>query len=260
MRFGNQHGKYMPTSSSLQHPAVEPIATSKPDLLAVGAWRENDAMLIRYLQATGHRVSIATQAEQLAGGQDDPGEGPYLALVSLGERPDALQEAAQLKAQGAAAAILLIADPVQSEACIDALDLGADDFVLRPVSQRELLARIRAVWRGREARRSYVSWSDYFFAGYRLDMHRYELCRPDGRREMLSPYRFRLLRAFLNNPGEILSRGVLLAAVSGSSGQAQERSIDIHVTRLRRQLGSKGRDLVRTVHGRGYQFTANVNH
>jgi two-component system OmpR family response regulator len=140
------------------------------------------------------------------------------------------------------------------------LELGADDYLAKPCSPRELLARIRSVLRrGEERDQPGLGGRDYEFAGYRLDVLRRQLRAPKGEKIMLTEGEFVLLSCFLDNPGRILSRDALIEQSKGADAEVFDRAIDVQVSRLRRKLGGgEDGDIIRTMRGSGYMFTAKV--
>jgi len=129
------------------------------------------------------------------------------------------------------------------------LELGADDYVTKPFSPAELIARIRAV-----LRRVRPALTDQVleFQDLRLDLAAHRVFR--GTREVhLSPTEFRLLRYFLENPGRVFSRAQLLDRVWGGDLDIELRTVDATIRRLRRALNAGGEeDLIRTVRAEGY--------
>ncbi|QIL01970.1 response regulator [Sphingomonas sinipercae] len=134
------------------------------------------------------------------------------------------------------------------------LELGADDYLAKPCSPRELLARIRAVLRRHESAQPAAA-GFYHFAGWSFDPRRRELRSPDGITVALSSGEFRLLSAFLERPLRVLSRDQLIEVARGPTSDVFDRAIDVQVSRLRKKLADHGgADLIATVRSEGYMF------
>ena len=132
---------------------------------------------------------------------------------------------------------------------IRGLDSGADDYVVKPFSPSELVARLRAV-----IRRAQPSPADNVlrYADVAMDLEAHRVTR-GGVSVHLGPTEFRLLRHFLQRPGRVLSREQLLDGVWGHDAEVETRTVDVHIRRLRKALnGSGGKDLLRTVRSAGY--------
>ena len=131
------------------------------------------------------------------------------------------------------------------------LDAGADDYIVKPFSPRELLARIRAVLRRRapEQGGGVVSIGDLTLDA---DTHRVSWT---GQPLKVGPTEFKLLQYLMRHPERVHSRGMLLDKVWGDHVYIEERTVDVHVKRLRESLGDAGR-MVETVRGAGYRLTA----
>lgn len=131
------------------------------------------------------------------------------------------------------------------------LDAGADDYIVKPFSPRELLARIRAVLRRRvpEASGGSVKLGQLLLDA---DTHRVNL----GHKPLkIGPTEFKLLHYLMRHPERVHSRGTLLDKVWGDHVYIEERTVDVHVKRLRESLGEAGY-MIETVRGAGYRFTA----
>ena len=132
---------------------------------------------------------------------------------------------------------------------IRGLDIGADDYVSKPYSIKELLARIKG--QIRRVRVAAVA-EKLSFDGIELDMETYRVMR-SGENSKLGPIEFKLLATFLEKPGKVWSRDALLDRVWGRDIYVDTRTVDVHIGRLRRALCKNGEeDLVRTVRGAGY--------
>ena len=144
------------------------------------------------------------------------------------------------------------------------LELGADDYIPKPFSGPELVARTRAALRRSRAaphqptgKRS----SAICFAGWTLDLARRELFAPDDTSVELSGAEYDLLLAFLEHPQRVLSRGQLLELSRNRLGDTADRSVDVLVSRLRRKIAQDDADqkLIKTVRGAGYMFVPAVS-
>jgi two-component system phosphate regulon response regulator PhoB len=137
------------------------------------------------------------------------------------------------------------------------LDSGADDYLVKPFSNSELVARIRAVLR-RAAPRMAEEILGYGDVEMDLAAHR---VRRGGRDVHLGPTEFRLLRHFMQHPGRVFSREQLLDVVWGHDVYVEPRTVDVHIRRLRKALNEGGDaetpDLIRTVRSAGYALDAN---
>ncbi|WP_018232609.1 phosphate regulon transcriptional regulator PhoB [Thioalkalivibrio thiocyanodenitrificans] len=148
--------------------------------------------------------------------------------------------------------IIMLTARSEEDDRVRGLDVGADDYVTKPFSPRELIARIRAVLR----RTSGHGEEEVLEAnGLVLDpaSHRVTIngCRID-----VGPTEYRLLYFFMTHPERVYSRSQLLDHVWGGNVYIEERTIDVHIRRLRKALGGKGHDaLVQTVRGSGYRFS-----
>jgi two-component system phosphate regulon response regulator PhoB len=139
---------------------------------------------------------------------------------------------------------------------VRALDTGADDYITKPFSTRELLARIRVAIR--RSASSEPKRETFDVGGIHIDTrtHRVSIT---GQSLELSPTEFRLLHFFLTHPERVYSRSQLLDAVWGDHAYVEERTVDVHIRRLRKQLAPRGCDgYIQTVRSVGYRFSENV--
>jgi two-component system phosphate regulon response regulator PhoB len=135
---------------------------------------------------------------------------------------------------------------------VSGLDAGADDYITKPFSTQELLARIRAVLRRRTPEKSEETVT---LAGLALDAAAHRVTW-QGRPVKLGPTEFKLLHFLMKHPERVHSRQQLLDRVWGDHVFIEERTVDVHVKRLREALGPAAGALVETVRGAGYRITA----
>ena len=240
------------------------MASAASHILIVDDHREIREPLARYLEKNGFR---ATQA---AGGGDmrramKNGAVDLVVLDIMMPGEDGLSLCRELRASAehSATPIILLTALAEETDRIVGLELGADDYVVKPFNPRELLARIKAVLRrsvSPEERRNAPASAQLRFDRWMFDLTRRELLDEEGVAVPLSAADFRLLKAFVERPGHVLSRDQLLDITSGKPGQVFDRSIDNQVSRLRRkiELDPKEPALIKTVWGGGYVFSAQV--
>ena len=149
--------------------------------------------------------------------------------------------------------ILMLTARAMEQDKISGLEAGADDYLTKPFSPKELAARIKAVLRRRAPQ---LSGDAVEIAGLRLDPSTRRVTAKDTRVE-LSPSEFRLLHFLMTHPGRVYSRAQLLDHVWGDHIYIEERTVDVHIRRLRKALEPTGHDaLVDTVRGAGYGLRA----
>jgi DNA-binding response OmpR family regulator len=207
------------------------------------------------------RVTVAADGKEMTAALE---EYPIDLIVLDPRLPneDGMKIVRQLREQSALP-IIVVSSRLDEADRVMALELGADDYLTKPFSPRELLARIRTVLRRTAAQSPTGRQADaraYRFAGWELNIGTRRLTSPDGKRVELTNGEFSLLNAFLASPGRILTREQLLEA-SRLYDDVYDRSIDVQILRLRRKIeGDPSRpQYVRTERGAGYILAVAVD-
>jgi len=217
-------------------------------------------LLSAYLTDTGFVVDLAGDGAGMRDAivQSLP-DAIVLDLMLPGE--DGLTLTRALRAQSGAAAfipILILSARGEEIDRVVGLEMGADDYLAKPFSPRELLARLRALLRRSQSTPGAVSSAvqeAYHFGLYHLDLAARRLLR-DGIDLALSSAEFDLLKVFTERPNRVLTRDVLMDQLKGYDWDPNDRTIDIRVARLRRKLEPDHANpiYIRTVRGEGYLF------
>ena len=153
--------------------------------------------------------------------------------------------------------VILLTAKKAEEDKVKGLKLGADDYVSKPFSVVELLARVQAVLRRTEAPKDPLS--DVRFHDLKVDFERLEAFKA-GKKLELTPREFKILRLFIENPGKVVSRNELLDKVWGYDVFPTTRTVDNHIVKLRKQIEDVPSEpkLISSVRGVGYKFNAEV--
>lgn len=213
-----------------------------------------------YLEAQGFRVSTASDAEQAL--ESVSKEEPDLAIldIMLGQT-DGFTLFREMQKVVTVPVIFLSGRAEETERIIG-LELGADDYVVKPFNPRELLARIRAVLR-RAADKATTTTPAQIVSGrmgkWRFDHANQELIDDNGETIILSTGEARLLKVFLENPNTVLSRDQLLELSQGRQAGLFDRSIDNYISRIRKKIEKDPSQprLIKTAWGGGYSFNQN---
>ena len=243
-------------SSARADPETEPQA-GRPHILVVDDDPNIRELLSAYLERNDVRVTTATDGAAMRAllGKH------VIDLVVLGLKPGAesgLDLARRLRDQSAIPIVMLSGQSDEADRVM-ALELGADDYLTKPFSPRELLARLRAILRRRrqEVRPPRVEGlRGYRFGGWELNLNTRQLVSPKGQHDSLTNGEFSLLVALLAARGRTLSRMQLLELSRLHDDEVYERAVDMLVMRLRRKLGEDSanpRCLV-TMRGAGYRI------
>jgi DNA-binding response OmpR family regulator len=227
-------------------------STSTTPLLALLV--EDDARLAaltrEYLE--GHGVAVVDVADGRKGlGEALTGRYDVVLLDLMLPGKDGLEVCREVRARSDVPIIVLTARGEEADRVMG-LELGADDYLPKPYSPRELLARIRAVTR-RAKGRAGPAQGLVRVGALQIDPAA-RTVRLDGREIQLTGYEFSLLEALARRAGRVLTREQLMELARGNAEDAFDRSIDVHVSRLRQKLGDdpKHPRLIKTVRGSGY--------
>jgi two-component system OmpR family response regulator len=215
-----------------------------------------------YLTLNDFRVTPAENGRRMMEIlHDEPIDLVALELKLRGE--DGYQLACRLR-ETSRVPLIMVTTRAEEADRVMGLELGADDYVTKPFSMRELLARIRAVMRRYRTSESPPDCNHavraYHFAGWTLNVPLHTLDSPVGERIPISNGEFGLLVAFLGRPERILSRDQLLDLSRLRSTDVYDRSIDVQILRLRRKIEANPArpELIKTERGLGYRFCASV--
>lgn len=206
---------------SLEQANYEVVAVSSAELALAEVRSELPALVLLDVMLPG--MSGVSLAKQLRGDRRTR-ELPLIMVTAKAAEPDRIQ----------------------------GLELGADDYVTKPFSPKELIARIRAVLRRRSP---HLAGDPVEIGGVRLDPAS-RTVTVEGVAASVGPTEFDLLQYLMNHPDRALTRDQLLNALRGDHRFLEDRTVDVYVRRLRAALGTAGEKLVRTVRGTGYMLTS----
>ena len=238
--------------------AADPVSEG-PHLLVVDDARDIREPLGQYLRRHGFRVTLAAGAAAARRAVAD-GAVDLVVLDVMMPGEDGLSLTRWLAGRGGPPVILLTAMADETDRVVG-LELGADDYLVKPFNPRELLARARAVLRRAPPAPAAVPSGRRRFGDWVLDPAARVARHDDGRRAELTSHEARLLGVLLDRPREVLSRARLLELTAGREARAYDRAIDNAVSRLRRKLEDDPARpaLLVTEWGGGYALAAEVS-
>ncbi len=217
--------------------------------------------LAEYLVQQGYRVTALPNGQELRRlvAEEQPFDIALLDVTMPGE--DGLSLARFLR-ESVDAGIIMVTASGETVDRIVGLEMGADDYIPKPVNLRELKARIKAVKRRTSAARTALSPEDpenrvVAFGQCRLDLDAHKLFDEDGKEISLTAMEFDLLKAFAERPNRVLTRDQLLELAHNRGWEPFDRSIDIRIARIRRKIETDpGKpQVIKTVRGAGYMFS-----
>ena len=230
-------------------------------ILIVDDDAEIRTLLGRYLEKNGLRVGTVADGRAMWQALD---RGSYdlivLDLMLPGE--DGLTLCRTLRTRSDIPVIMLTARGEETDRIVG-LEMGADDYLPKPFSARELLARIKVILRRSRSLPQNLrpeEEREIRFGGWMLDTVQRHLVSPSGVVTPIGGAEYRLLRIFLEHPNRVLNRDQLVEMTQGKEAEALDRSIDVQVSRLRRRLGDGPRNpsMIKTVRGEGYVLSVPV--
>ena len=223
--------------------------------------RETRSLVARYLRANGcHVVAVADGREMQRMMVDHRIDMIIMDLMLPDE--DGLSLCRKVRAKSQVPIIMLTARGEDIDRIVG-LEMGADDYLPKPFSARELMARIKVILRRARSLPSNLqpdSARRLQFAGWVLDTQARQLESPEGVVVALSGAEYKLLRVLLAHPNRVLNRDQLLDLTQGREADPLDRAIDVQISRLRHRLGDDSRDprVIKTVRGEGYVLAAAV--
>ena len=230
-------------------------------ILIVDDDQEIRELLQEYLVRAGFDVLVAANGtdmyQHLQNGYPD-----LIILDIMMPGDDGFQLCQQVRRNSQIPIIMLTAASDEADRVIG-LELGADDYIAKPFSPRELLARIKALLRRAEFRQPEKEGGRRIrFAEWTLDTLSQHLTHENGSKLDLTGSDFILLSLFLQNPGQALDRDSISDATRGRETLPMERGIDVQISRLRQKLGDNGKNprIIKTIRGSGYMLIAEVSY
>jgi two-component system phosphate regulon response regulator PhoB len=234
------------------------VADPKP-LILIAEDEPPQVEVLRYnLEKDGYRIAVAGDGEEALrlAAEETPDLVILDWMLPLVSGVDVCVRLRQRPETSGIPIIMLTARGEEVDR-VRGLESGADDYVVKPFSPREMVARVHAVLR---RMRPALAGDRLEYAGVVVDLGAHKVTR-DGGAIHLGPKEFRLLSTLMERPGRVFSREQLLDRVWGREIYLEDRTVDVHIRRLRKALNSGGKtDLIRTVRGSGYAIDDAVPH
>jgi two-component system, OmpR family, phosphate regulon response regulator PhoB len=227
---------------------------TKPTLLLVEDDRALADLLMWHFDREGYDIVRTADGDEALILADE--RTPDLVILDwMIEGVSGIEVCRRLRRRGSTAHVPIIMLTARGEETdrIRGLETGADDYVTKPFSPRELLARVGAVLR---RVRPALAGEQLAYGDIEMDVDAHRV-RRGGKSVQLGPTEFRLLRHFMEHPGRVFSRERLLESVWGHDPDIDARTVDVHIRRLRKALNDNGHsDMIRTVRSAGYSLDA----
>ncbi|HEX9275073.1 MAG TPA: response regulator [Casimicrobiaceae bacterium] len=235
-----------------------------PDhILIVDDDAEIRSLLSQYLEKNGFRATAVAEGRAMWQALD-AGRIDLIVLDLMLPGDDGLTLCRNLRAKSSDIPVIMLTARGEETDRIVGLEMGADDYLAKPFSARELLARIKVVLRRARSLPQNLRPDDarnIRFGDWLLDIAHRQLVSAAGVVTPLSGAEYRLLRIFLSHPNRVLNRDQLVDLTQGKDADPLDRSIDVQVSRLRHRLGDDSREprLIKTVRGEGYVLAVTVS-
>lgn len=245
-----------------ERPWLPPSPSAPPTILVVDDDHGMRLLLMDLLRRNGFHARSAADGEEVRQGLT-AGDVDLVLLDVMLPRENGFDICRRLRASPSGGpAIIMISARGEEADRVAGLELGADDYVAKPFSQSELLARVRAVLRRNSAQPPGVVRPERLaFAGRIVDLRRRAVFSRSGAHVDLSGAEYDLLIALLENAQRVIGRETLLELSRARLAGSSDRSVDVLISRLRRKLETgEGEPLIRTVRGIGYMFVPEVEH
>ncbi|MCG7198598.1 response regulator transcription factor [Marinobacter pelagius] len=235
------------------------MTDTKASILVVDDDAAIRELLQEHLSRVGYEIRTAGDGDEM---RELLGERPadLIVLDVMLPGDDGFTLCRQIREHSQVPIIMLTASSDETDRVVG-LEIGADDYLAKPFSARELQARVKALLRrARFARAENPRF--ILFDRWRLDTLAHELIDESGQSTALSGADFALLQLFLNHPNQVLDRDTISDVTRGRESMPLDRVVDVAVSRLRQRLGDQGRNprLIKTVRGAGYLLAATVSH
>jgi DNA-binding response OmpR family regulator len=222
----------------------------KESILIVEDEKKISGIVKAYLEKEQYDVTIAETGKQALGILQ---KGFNLVILDLMLPDMEGEEICRIIREGSDTPVIMLTAKSGEDDKITGLGIGADDYMVKPFSPRELIARVRAhLRRSRKARKEILSFNSGFL---KINTSNYEVFK-ENEQVIMTPTEFKILIALAENPGRVLSRDQIVNLVQGYDFEGYDRTIDAHIKNLRQKVEkhSKEPEFIKTVYGVGYKF------
>lgn len=220
-------------------------------------------VLDRYLTSAGYQVKTANNGEEMH--KSIKTRTPDIVILDL-QLPGkhGLELAMEIRRDSEIGIIILTGTGDKFDEIVG-LEGGADDYLLKPVEERDLLARVRALCRRLETTSDNVDKKNKSiakFSGWTMDFDAYELISPTGESISVTSYEFQILATLVQNSNRVLSRDQIMVSITGRDWVSNDRSVDVLMGKLRKKIERDPHNpsMIKTIRGAGYKFTARVEY